>query len=308
MNEPQEHIHPQEKETSGARLLATLLLNITISAVELIGGVASGSLSLVSDAFHNLGDGAAVVISYVAIRLRRRDNSERHTFGLKRAEIFAAFINSAALIAVSLFLCYQAVRRLAHPELVQGQVMIFVALVGLAANLAGTLLLKRGAGTSLNIRATYLHMLGDAVSSVGVVVAGVTIALWRLYWIDPIVTIAIAFYIGKESVAILLSAVHVLMEGSPPGIALESLRDAIEGVPGVKNVHHLHLWSVGEHDIHAEAHVEVDDMPVSVSAQLRERVAHLLAERFDIRHVTLQLECGGCDDVGLVKQRTGAQQ
>ena len=182
--------------------------------------------------------------------------------------------------------------------------MIFVAVIGLAANLAGTLLLKRDAARSLNVKATYLHMLGDAVSSVGVIVAGVAIGLWKVYWIDPIVTIAIAVYIGKESVHVLLPAVHVLMEGSPSGVAFQSVRDGIQSLPGVRNVHHLHLWSVGEHDIHAEAHVAVDDMLISDGGRLRQLIEDLLMERFEVKHVTLQLECGGCEDLGLVKRRS----
>jgi cobalt-zinc-cadmium efflux system protein len=297
------HADSRANDTSGLRLFATLLLNLVITAVELVGGIASGSLSLVSDAFHNLGDAASVVISYGAIRLRRRQYSARHTFGFKRAEIMAAFINSAALIAITLFLFYQAARRLAHPEAVHGEVMMLVALVGIAANLAGTLILKRGARESLNIKAAYLHMLSDVVSSVGVVIGGIAITLWKVYWIDPVITIAIGLYIGKESIETLLSAVHVLMEGAPSGVSLESLRDAIEEVPGVKNVHHLHLWSVGEHDVHAEAHVEVEDMLISRSAELRSQIQHLLSDRFGVGHVTLQIECGGCDDKELVKQR-----
>ena len=303
MAEPHNHTHSQAGETSGLRLFATLLLNLVITAVELVGGIASGSLSLVSDAFHNLGDAASVAISYIAIRLRLRQNSPRHTFGMKRAEILAAFINSAALIAVTLFLFYQAARRLVHPEAVQGEVMTLVALVGVAANLAGTLLLKRGARESLNIRATYLHMFSDVVSSAGVVIGGIAIALWKLYWIDPIMTIAIGLYIGKEAIETLLAAVHVLMEGAPSGVSLESIRDAIAEVPGVKNIHHLHIWSVGEHDVHTEAHVEVEDMLISKSGELRAQIQQLLSERFGVDHATLQIECGGCDDEGLVKQR-----
>jgi cobalt-zinc-cadmium efflux system protein len=303
MAEPYQGADSRAHDTSGLRLLVTLLLNLVITAVELVGGIASGSLSLVSDAFHNLGDSASVVISYGAIRLRRRPNSARHTFGLKRAEIMAAFVNSAALIAITLFLFYQAARRLAHPEAVHGELMTLVAVVGIAANLAGTLILKRGARDSLNIKATYLHMLSDVVSSVGVVIGGIAIMLWKLYWIDPIITIAIGLYIGKESIETLLAAVHVLMEGAPSGVSLTSIRDAIGEVSGVKNVHHLHIWSVGEHDVHAEAHVEVEDMLISRSGEVRGRIEHLLSDRFDIGHVTLQIECGGCDDKELVKQR-----
>jgi cobalt-zinc-cadmium efflux system protein len=267
---------------------------------EIIGGIISGSLALISDALHNLSDAVSVIISYIAIKLKSKDNSPRHTFGFKRAEILAAVINSSVLVAISVYLIYQAVLRFQHPEPIKGALMTIVASIGLGANVAGTLLLKRDAKSSMNIRSSYFHLLSDAVSSVAVIAGGMAIILWNIYWIDPILTILISIYITRESFKILFEAMHVLMEGAPPDISINEIQTAVEELDEVENIHHVHIWMVGENDVHLEAHIDVLDMMISKSNKIGDEIENLLKNKFGINHVTLQFECEQCKDVGLV--------
>ena len=286
---------------SGGRLIGTMLLNLAITLVELVGGVWSGSLSLLSDALHNLSDGVAVALTFLAIRLARREKSLRHTYGMKRVEILVAFLNAAVLLGITLFLFQQAIGRFLHPNVVDGGLMTAVALVGLVANLAGTLLLHRDAAHSLNVRSAYLHLLSNAAASVAVVLGGLAIYFWHAFWVDPVLTLLIGLFVLRESIRLLAETVHVLMEGSPPGLDLTALQAEIEALPDVADLHHLHVWTVGDNDVHLDAHVNVRDMAVSEGDQLRGRIEQMLQRSFGIGHTTIQLECGQCRGTGLIR-------
>lgn len=295
------HNHNLFESTKG-RLVFTILLNLIITIVEIIGGIISGSLALISDALHNFSDGVSVIVSYIALKLKHRDNSVKHTFGLKRAEILAALINSAVLIVICLYLFYEAVERFMNPRDIDAGIMSIVALVGLAANIIAVLLLKRDSKSSLNIRSAYLHLIGDTVSSVAVIIGGIAIALWQINWFDPFLTIIIGIYIIRESYLILAEAVHVLMEGAPLNISIEEIQTEVEKFKEVDNIHHIHLWMVGDGDIHLEAHVNINDMKISESDSLRREIEESLLNKFGIHHITLQFECNQCPDVGLINQ------
>ena len=292
--------HKHSQSSTGIRLLITVLLNLFITVAEVIGGIISGSLALISDALHNFSDAISVIISYIAIKLKERDSSSKHTFGFKRAEILAAVINSSVLVIISIYLFYEAILRFQNPEPIKGVLMTVVASVGLVANIAGTLLLKRDAKTSMNIRSSYFHLLSDAVSSVAVIIGGLAITFWNMYWFDPLLTILIAVYITRESFKILSDAIHVLMEGAPPEISIQEIQSEVEKLEKVENIHHVHIWTVGENDVHLEAHIDVADMMISKSNILGEQIEALLINKFGINHITLQFECEQCKDVGLV--------
>lgn len=294
------HEHSVSSNISGVRLFITMILNFVITGAEIAGGLLSGSLSLISDALHNFSDGIAIIISYIAVRLNARPKSPQYTFGLKRAEILAAVINSSTLIIISFFLLKEAYVRFLHPSSISGGLMIGVASLGLAANVAGTLLLHKGAQDSINLRSVYLHLLSDAASSVAVILGGVAIELYNVYWLDPLLTVLIALYILKESLHITKEAVQVILMASPEGIAIEDLNAEIKRIPGVKNVHHIHLWRLDEHDIHFEAHVEVDDMPVSATDSILKTIQNRLMQKFHINHVTIQFEIDRCKEKVLV--------
>jgi cobalt-zinc-cadmium efflux system protein len=292
--------HKHSQSSTGIRLLITVLLNLFITVAEVIGGIVSGSLALISDALHNFSDAISVIISYIAIKLKERDSSSKHTFGFKRAEILAAVINSSVLVIISIYLFYEAILRFQNPEPIKGVLMTVVASIGLLANIAGTLLLKRDAKTSINIRSSYFHLLSDAVSSVAVIIGGLAITFWNMYWLDPLLTILIAVYITRESFKILSDAIHVLMEGAPPDISIREIQSEVEKLEKVENIHHVHIWTVGENDVHLEAHIDVADMMISKSNILGEQIEVLLKTKFGINHITLQFECEQCKDVGLV--------
>jgi cobalt-zinc-cadmium efflux system protein len=295
-----QHNHT-DTETSGGRLFVTMTLNFIITIAEVIGGIISGSLSLISDALHNFSDGIAIIISYIAIKLKAQPKSSQYTFGLKRAEILAAVINSSVLIVISFFLLYEAYQRFMDPSEIQGGLMMIVASVGLLANVAGTLLLKKGSEQSINIRSTYLHLLSDAVSSVAVIIGGAAIYFWNIYWIDPVLTVLISIYIIKESFEIVKEAINVIMMGSPSNVSMDELKKVVEKIDGVTNLHHVHLWRLDEHDIFLEAHVEVKDMPVSDTGIILDQLQKELHDHFDVTHTTIQFECDKCDVKTMVK-------
>ncbi len=296
--------HHHVQEGSGRQveknLLITMLLNFLITVVEVAGGIVSGSLSLLSDAIHNFSDGIAIIVSYVAIRLSKRPRTLKYTFGLKRAEILAAIINASTLIVISFFLIKEAIERFASPAPIAGHLMLVVAVVGLVANIVGTVLLKRGAHESINIRAAYVHLLSDAVSSLAVIIGAVCIIVFKISWIDPALTILISLYILKETYEIVKDSVDVIMMSSPAEIDMNELQQAVEGIPGVKNIHHVHLWKMNDADTHFEAHVDVEDVLVSATASVRTEIERCLHDTYDINHTTLQFECDSCRTKGLV--------
>ncbi|RMG68214.1 MAG: cation transporter [Calditrichaeota bacterium] len=301
------HIHLNDRLTTNLRLIITMVLNLVITATELVGGLLAGSLSLISDALHNLSDGISVLITFIAIRLKSREHSYRHTFGLKRAEIFAAVINAVVLIGITGYLLYESIARLIHSSPVEGGLMSMVAGVGLVANVIGTWLLHRDAASSLNIRSSYLHLFSDALSSLAVLLGGLAIYFWQAYFLDPLLTLVIGLYILYQSYQVLGQAVHVLMEGAPPDIDLEEIRRAVESIPEVRDMHHLHIWTVGENDVHLEAHVNVCDMRVSETQPILTEIEKRLLERFNIRHVTIQFECDQCPEIGLIHRGESRQ-
>jgi cobalt-zinc-cadmium efflux system protein len=227
------------RPTSGRierNLFVTMLLNFLITVVEIIGGIVSGSLSLLSDATHNFSDGIAMIVSYIAIRLSKRPRTLKYTFGLKRAELLAAIINASTLIIISFFLIREAVKRFSNPTPIAGNLMLAVALVGLIADVVGTILLRKGSTENINIRAAYFHQLSDAISSFAVIIGAVFIMVFNIAWIDPVLTILISFYILKETYGIVKEAVDVIMMSSPSEINMKELQQAVESIPGVRNI------------------------------------------------------------------------
>jgi cobalt-zinc-cadmium efflux system protein len=294
------HTHTSLGGQLEKNLFITMLLNFLITVVEIVGGIVSGSLSLLSDAIHNFSDGIAIIVSYIAIRLSKKPRTLKYTFGLKRAELLAAIINASTLIIISFFLIKEAIERFSNPTPITGNLMLIVAAVGLVANIVGTVLLKRGADQNINIRAAYVHLLSDAISSISVIIGAVFIMMFNITWIDPALTIFISLYILKETYEIAKESVDVIMMSTPPDIDINEVQRAIKGVPGVKNIHHVHLWKMNDSDIHFEAHIDVDDVPVSRTAEIRGAIERCLHDTYDVNHTTLQFECDSCRTKDLV--------
>ncbi len=287
--------HNHKSEFSEKNLFITMALNFFISIAEVIGGILSGSLSLISDALHNFSDGIAIIITYIAMRLSKRPKTSKYTFGLKRAEILAAIINASTLIIISFFLIREAIERFYNPSQITGSLMLIVATLGLLANVIGTLLLKKGSENNLNIRAAYFHLLSDAVSSLAVIIGAIFIIYYKIYWIDPLLTILISLYILKETYEIVKESIDILMMSNPERIDLDEIKNIVEKIPGVINIHHIHLWKLNDIETHFEAHIEVEDMQVSGTAVIQELIEQALHDRYEINHTTLQFECDKCE-------------
>ncbi|MCD6523431.1 MAG: cation transporter [Thermococcus sp.] len=284
------HHHHHAHEVKG-RLLFSFALNIVITLAEIVGGLLSGSLALLSDSVHNFSDSMSLLASYFAIKIGERKANEKYTFGYKRAEILVAFINSAVLVGVSLLLLVEAYRRYRNPEPIDGPLMLGVALIGLFANLLSVLLLHSHAH-GLNVRSAYLHLLSDTLSSVAVVAGGIAIIKWNVLWVDPLITVLIALYILREAYEILRESIEVLMEASPE-LDLRAIKAELESIPRVKNAHHFHAWRVGEDEVHFECHLDVEDMPLSEAQKIIDEAEKRL-RKFGITHITVQLEVDRC--------------
>ncbi|PWG00001.1 cation diffusion facilitator family transporter [Levilactobacillus bambusae] len=280
----------EEDPLTGRRFLGVTLLNIGITGFELLGGVVSGSLALLSDAFHNMGDAVSIVLSYVAHRISQRGEDQQNTFGYRRAQILAALLNSFLLILISAFLVVEAIRRFSHPEPIHGTLMFWVAVISLAANLLSTWLLSRGSKHNLNIRATYLHLLSDALGSVAVIVGAVLIATVQWYWVDPLLTMVVAIYIMWESWPIIRETIRILMQGAPE-LDYDAIRHDLLRIDGVTGVHHVHAWMIDENNIIFSAHVNLHDQPLSNVEPVYRKIENVLCQDYHISHVTIQAEC-----------------
>jgi cobalt-zinc-cadmium efflux system protein len=247
---------------SGKKIFWVTVLNAVITAAEILGGIVSGSIALLSDAMHNLSDTAAIALSYFANRIARRPKDARRTYGYQRAEILAALMNSGVLMAISAVLIVEAVKRLQAPQPINGTLMITVAVIGLIANFGSVILLEKDAHDSLNIKSSYLHLMGDTVSSVGVLIGGISIKLWGIIWIDPLITVLISLYILREAWLVMKKTVAILMQSSA-ALDYEAMKEDIEKLDPVKNIHHIHSWMSDEKTIYFEAHIEMKDILLS---------------------------------------------
>jgi cobalt-zinc-cadmium efflux system protein len=280
-------------------LKIALVIVGVITAVEVVGGILSNSLALLSDAGHMLVDGLALGLSLFAMALARRPATASKTYGYHRAEIMAALTNGTILVLVSLYIFYEAYQRFFNPPQVRTPLMITVAAIGLAANLVMVLLLRRRSRRNLNIKAAFWHIIGDTISSVGVIVGGVIILFTGWYVVDPIIAVLIGGIILWGAVRIVRESSDILLESVPRHINVDEVVTAIKGVPGVQDVHDIHIWTITS-GLHAlSAHVRIEDQTVSRSAEIIEAVNQRLARDFDIQHTTLQLECQSCP-TGLV--------
>jgi len=295
--------HQAHNNSSRKNLLAATILNLIISIAELIGGILSGSLALFSDALHNLGDAFSTFIAWMANIIAGKESTPQRTFGYKRIEILAALLNSVILIGITLYLFAEAAERLKKPQEINSLLMLLVASIGLIANIIAVFLLHRDARYSLNVKAAYLHLIGDSLSSVVVIIGGVLIYFYGLYWIDPVVTLFIGAYILYEAVKILNEAVKILMQNTPPELNINKIKKVIEMDRRIRNIHHIHAWSLTDRKIYFEAHVDtLNDLALSEVNTLRKDIEKVLKKDFNIDHTTLQFEYHACDD-GMIKKK-----
>lgn len=282
------HKHSPVKEKN---LLLTTFLNLVITIAEIAGGILSNSLALLSDALHNLSDTFSTFIAYVATKISKKDASTSNTYGYKRVEILAAMLNAVILVITCIFLFREAWERIQDPQPVNSLIVIFIAMIGLAANVLGVTLLRKDSKKSLNVKAAYVHLIGDSLSSVVVILAALSMQFFQIYLIDPVVTIIIGIYLLRESYIILKESVNILMQSSPENLDLKRLQEKIEALPEISSIHHVHAWNLNDRQIHLEAHVELqNDLKTSDLNPVRSEIEKILKKKFNIQHTTLQFE------------------
>ena len=286
------HTH-HSHEDSNSRLLITILLNVIITIAQILGGIISGSLALISDAIHNLSDSISVVFAWLAQFLGRKPRTVKSTFGYKRAEILAAFINSLALIGISIYLVFEAVGRLMDPKVVDAGWMFWLGLLGLTANGISVLILEREKNKSINIKAAYLHLLGDALTSVAVILGAFLIWTFQIYWADSVVTILISIYLFIYTLKLLKESVTILMQMVPSELDIPEIKERLLQIKELRNIHHVHVWNLTDTVIHFESHLTIeDDIRISETEDLYNKVRKILHDEFEIEHVTIQFEFG----------------
>ncbi|WP_458700450.1 cation diffusion facilitator family transporter [Sulfurospirillum sp. 1307] len=286
-----EHHHHHHHEVKGKNLFITIILNIIITLSQIVGGVMSGSLALLSDAMHNFSDVLALIIAWWANRLSSKPKSEQKTFGYKRAEIIAALFNSSVLFGIAIFLIIEAITKFIHPEPIESSLVIWLGLLSIVLNAASVLLIKDDSHDNMNMKAAYLHLLTDVMTSVAVVVGGILMQFFDIFWVDSVVTILIAIYLLKASFGIIKDSINVLMQSSPENVNIEDIRQFVESRKEIKNIHHLHIWRLDDHHIHLEAHLDfVEDLPLSKSTKIVEYITKNLHDNFGIEHCTFQAE------------------
>ncbi len=289
------HDHHHDVENMGdRRLIIAIVINMLLTLAQVVGGIISGSLSLIADALHNFSDATSLLIAWVARRISRQPADHFKTFGYKRAEVIAALINLVTLVLIGLFLVYEAMWRLFEPQVIEGWMVVVVASIALIIDAVTAMLTYRLSKHSMNMRAAFLHNVSDALASVGVIIAGTLILLYDWYWTDTLLTLLIAGYVLYQAATLLPKVIHVLMEGSPGDIDIDAVIEVMTQVEGVSNIHHLHLWQLDEHKNALEAHVVIDDFSKieSIKAALKKG----LAEKYAITHSTLEFEVDHCGE------------
>ncbi|VAW77704.1 Cobalt-zinc-cadmium resistance protein CzcD [hydrothermal vent metagenome] len=290
-----DHAHQHDIESMGdRRLLLAIIANMLLTVAQVIGGIVSGSLSLIADALHNFSDASSLLLAWLARRIGRQPADELRTFGYQRAEVIAALINLVTLVIIGLYLIYEAAWRVFDPQVIEGWIVVIVAGIALVVDVATAVLTWSMSKNSMNIRAAFLHNVSDALASVGVVIAGTLILLYGWYWTDTALTLVIAAYVLYQAASLLPKTIHLLMEGTPEGLTVADVKAGMEAVEGVQNVHHIHLWQIDEHRSALEAHVVIACF--EDTASIKDALKVLLGESFDIAHSTLEFEIRNCGD------------
>lgn len=285
---------------TGKFKIAIVLTAVTLVA-EVAGGFWTNSLALLSDAAHVFLDLFALILSLAAVKLATLPASDRHTFGFHRSEVFASFINGLTVFLMALGILYEAWGRFAAPQAVKSLPMLVIAVIGLAMNLLAASALHGHSHDDLNVRSAFLHVVGDAAASVGVIAGGIIMYYTGWYLLDALISVGIGVLILAGAGRVLRESVHILMEGTPRGLELNEVADAIRSIEGVQDVHHLNIWTVCSHILSLSVHLDIDTGNEGRRATMLHAIEHLLAERFHITHTTIQMECVTCMNGPMIK-------
>ncbi|MCB4807245.1 cation diffusion facilitator family transporter [Tamlana sp. 62-3] len=300
------HSHSQNthyKDLNGQNLLVSILLNIVITASQVIGGLISGSLSLLSDALHNFSDVLSLIVSYIANKLAKKEASEQRTFGYKRAEILAAFINASTLIIVAIILIKEAVQRFKNPQTIESNLVIILALVAILGNGFSVYLLKKESNNNINIKSAYIHLLTDMLASIAVLVGGLLMKYFNMFWVDSLLTFLIALYLIWVGYFLLKSSTKMLMLFTPEHIDIKEVVNEVNKLPKVKKLHHVHIWNLSDDELHLEAHLDlIEDVNITDFDAILLTIEAVLQEKFNINHVTIQPEFNKDDIKDIIVQ------
>ncbi|WP_338406969.1 cation diffusion facilitator family transporter [uncultured Flavobacterium sp.] len=295
--------HYHKNEVQGKNLLFSIILNLVITVTQVIGGLISGSLALISDALHNFSDVLSLVFSYVAYKLSRKKASINQTFGYKRAELIAAFVNAMTLIIVALFLIYGATERFFNPHKIASELVIWLSLLGIIVNGLSVLMLKKDADKNLNMKSAYLHLFTDMLASVAVLVGGLLMKYFQWYWVDGVMTLLIAIYLIVVGVDLLKKSTQMLMLFTPVHIDIKEIISEVHKIKGVGKLHHIHVWYLNEDELHLEAHLDcLKDIKMSEFNEMLHNLERVLFNKFKINHVNIQPEYNKEDPMDFIVQ------
>ncbi len=297
MGNTKEHHH---HEISGKNLGWSIGLNIGITLAELIGGIISGSMALISDATHNFSDVISLVVSYIANKLTKRKATENQTYGFKRSEIIAAFINSATLMVLAFFILFEGIQRFFNPVFVKADWVIWLAIASIVVNGLSVLLIRNDAHDNMNIKSAYLHLFSDMLTSIAVLIGGLTMKYLHWNWIDSVFSVAIAIYLLYTSWGIFKAALRIIMQFTPAEIDIQKIVSDVEMIAEIENIHHVHIWQINEHDIMFEAHADLkNNIKISEFEEILIKIKEVLA-RHKIGHVTIQPEFSVSDNKQII--------
>lgn len=303
MSKDHKHDHKHDHShhhISGKNIGITILLNIMITIAQMIGGAISGSVALLTDALHNFSDVISLLLSYFTNRLAKRKSTLKQTYGYKRAEILSAFINSATLIFIAIYLIIEAIDRFYNPQPVLSDLVIYFAFGSIVINFISVLLLSKDAKENMNMKSAYLHLLTDVMTSVAVMIGGILMKYFEIYWIDSVLSILIAIYLIYSSYKILWASIKILMQFTPEEVDVEKISDEIKALDQIKNVHHVHFWQLNDKQLFFEAHIDLElDLRITEFQEILNEIEEVL-KKHQITHFNIQPEYQRCANAELV--------
>lgn len=288
------HHHNEVTQKSVKLLILSFVINMLLSVAEIIGGIISGSVSLIGDALHNTSDAFSILIAVIAFKIGNKKASAKYTYGFKRAEIIGGFVNLILLFISGCYLLVEGIERLINPQQIDGLLIIWISVLALIIDALTAKISHHDAHHNSNMKMVFIHNLADAFGSIGVIISGLCIMWFDLYRVDGIVALLIAFYMIFQSVVSFPQIVNILMNAAPDNIDIEQVKNSLLAIKNIKNVHHLHLWCISEHNVAIECHIESDNNDIIVEA------TQLLKDKFGITHCNFQVEnksCGKCCDL-----------
>lgn len=297
------NIHIHKHEVKGKNLMISILLNLLITIIQVVGGILSGSLALISDALHNFSDVVSLGFSFIAHKLTRKKASLNQTFGYKRAELIAAFINATTLVIVALLLIYGAIERFVNPQPIKSNLVISLAIFGIAVNGFSVLLLKKDAKHNINMKSAYLHLFTDMLASIAVLIGGLLMKFYDWFWVDSVMTILIAIYLIVVGIDLLKTSTKMLMLFTPEHLDIKEIVREVHKIKGVNKLHHIHVWHLNDEELHLEAHLDCsEDIKMSEFNDLLDKVEQVLFEKFQINHTNIQPEFKKVDPKDFIVQ------